>query len=59
MGAGPSACKYPQSKIGSLGIPVVSSCILGYERAYARSYPKMQPSSRNFLESRKIVYTNR
>ena len=55
-------CIRPNGKIGFhpvvtrqlfleiLGIFVVDTRILGYERAYARSYPKILPLSRQILE---------
>jgi len=37
--------------LGSLGIAVVNPRILGCERAYARSHPKMRPIPREILEN--------
>ena len=37
--------------LGSLGISVVDTRILGCKRAYARLHPKIRPSSRQILES--------
>jgi hypothetical protein len=46
-------------QVGSFGIPVISPRILGCERAYARSHPKMRPSSRQISESQQIAFDNR